>query len=98
MRKKRIAMLVVTAAALLLLSPNQTIDAMPEYETVYTVWYNHDMVPCMIGPPHPPSIEGEWIDACNGGWYGWGWEPDDPCAYTVVSQGESCSGGGGGGP
>lgn len=94
MRKRRIAMLIMSAAALLLLSPSDRVDALPEYETIYTVWYNHEMVPCQIGPPHPPSIEGEWISDCQGYYYGWGWRPEDACAYTVVSQGAHCTSGG----
>jgi hypothetical protein len=87
---KRLVPMVMLVAAVLMIVPPQA-SGMPEYETIYTVWYDPAHAPCMIGPPHPPEIEGEWTSGCHGEWYGWGWTPEDACAYTVESQGEACS-------
>lgn len=90
MRKKTVAV-IFTVATLMLLVPGNRSDALPTHETVYTQWYN-----CIISPM-PTSPVGEWTEGCRGEWYGWGWEPGHSCTYTVVSQGEPCTSGGGGG-
>jgi hypothetical protein len=90
-RKRRIALLILSATAMLLLSPAERVGALEQYEWHYTVWYNNELQPCMIGPPHPPSIEGEWVKDCYGYMFGWGWKPDDPCAYPVRTQGRECT-------
>lgn len=91
MWKKLLLSLLFLIGMVFLPISSQTVYARPEYETVYTVWYDPTHVYCAIGPEHPPSVEGEWVSNCNDHWSGWGWQPDDPCAYTVISQGGSCT-------
>jgi hypothetical protein len=91
--RKRLVPIAMLAGVMLMLIPPPPASGMPQYETIYTVWYDNDHMPCMIGPVHPPSIEGEWTVDCHGDWSGYGWRPGDSCAYTVTTQGEACSGG-----
>lgn len=87
MPKRRMAVVIAMAAALLLLSPATDTGALPHYEMTYTVWYDYNS--CIISPM-VPSIEGEWTSDCQGLYYGWGWEPGHQCSYTVISQGAEC--------
>ncbi len=63
------------------------VRSSPTHDIVYTQWWDYGS--CIVGPV-VPHVTGEWISTCNGGWYGWGWQPGHSCTYTVVSQGDPC--------
>jgi hypothetical protein len=89
--RKLIFSVTLVAATILMLMPVQPVQpvrlvkAMGFYEEFFTVRYN-----CIIGPPTPDNIEGEWRRDCNGNMTGWGWEPGHNCTYTEVTYGNEC--------
>lgn len=87
MRLTKAIRLLMLISGLALVTTNSEMRAMPEYETVYTVWYDEN---CIISPWTPSHVEGEWVSGCHGEWTGWGWQPGTACSFTVTSQGEAC--------
>jgi hypothetical protein len=78
--RNRITSLVVSLALVLVLTPQAY--ALPEYSVYYRVYYS-----CICGPACYGTLVGEWTQACNGEWSGWGWRPyENSCAQWVESE------------
>lgn len=85
---RKMALIGLIMALVVMLTPAPRVCAGPMYETYYTVIYTCICSPCPTGQP-----VGEWTLACDGNLYGWGTRPyqyEGQCHETHETLGERC--------
>ncbi|HZF14293.1 MAG TPA: hypothetical protein VFE33_36330 [Thermoanaerobaculia bacterium] len=83
--KKSLSLALLFAAALMLSSGGNTLNAATGWERHFTVYYS-----CIVSPPMSGHVEGEWDVDCDLNWTGWGSMPGTGCTTSDVTYGNYC--------